>query len=169
MRYHGFYTTDQPSLETFDLVVRWQATPLKPRSHLLWRGISILLRSVRSRRPATITGFVKSGQRFVVDGQPFRFVGANVAIMYRDEDRQRMPETMRQAAQAGMRVVRVWAFGEGGPSDVGPLADFADWPRTHPFRSRPAEWNEEAFRHLDNVIAQAKQQYRLQICLPTVA
>src|SRR5512132_3929711 len=89
--------------------------------------------------------FVRTrGGRFVIDGRPFRFVGANVAVMYRDEDGDRMPETLRQAAQAGIRVVRVWAFGEGGPNDIGPLADFDDWPRTHPFRFRPDEWNEEA-------------------------
>lgn len=120
-----------------------------------------------SQRPAAPQGFVQTrGSRFVVDGQPFRFVGANVAIMQRDEDRQRMPETLRQAAQVGMRVVRVWAFGEGGPNDVGPLADFADWPRTHPFRFRPDEWNEEAFVHLDNVIVEAQRnKIRVQICL----
>jgi len=120
-----------------------------------------------SHEPSTIKGFVQTrGSRFVVDGQPFRFVGANVAIMYRDDDRERMPETLRQAAQAGMRVVRVWAFGEGGPGDVGPLADFADWPRTHPFRLRPGEWNEEAFLHLDNVIFEAQRNnIRVQLCL----
>src|SRR5213595_2727893 len=75
--------------------------------------------------------------RFVVNGQPFRFVGANVSVMYRDEDRARMPETLRRAAQAGIRVVRIWASGEGGPGDVGPVADLADWPRTHPLRWAP--------------------------------
>src|SRR5215510_15601304 len=68
------------------------------------------------------------GGRFIIGQKPFRFVGANVALMYRDEDRERMPETLRQAAQAGIKVVRVWAFGEGGPNDVKPVADFADWP-----------------------------------------
>ncbi|HKO59800.1 MAG TPA: hypothetical protein VJV03_01455, partial [Pyrinomonadaceae bacterium] len=82
--------------------------------------------------------FVRArGSRFVVQGKPFRFAGANVAIMYRDEDRERMPETLAVAARSGIRVVRVWAFGEGGPDDVGPIADFADWPRTHPFRRTP--------------------------------
>src|SRR5690348_2581621 len=70
------------------------------------------------------------GGRFFVGNRPFRFVGANVAVMYRDEDRAAMPETMRHAAQAGIKVVRVWAFGEGGPNDVKPMADFADWPRS---------------------------------------
>ena len=112
-------------------------------------------------------GFVGVKQsRFLIDDEPFRFVGANVAVMYRDEDRAAMPETLRQASQAGMRVVRVWAFGEGGPGDIGPLADFADWPRTHPFRWAPGQWNEESFVHLDHVLAEAQRNnLRVQLCL----
>ena len=102
----------------------------------------------------------------MINGRPFRFAGANVAIMYRDDDRARMTETLQQAAQAGMRVVRVWASGEGGPNDVGPVADFADWPRTHPFRWAPGKWNEEAFIQLDKVIAEAtRNNLRVQLCL----
>ncbi|HKG97649.1 MAG TPA: cellulase family glycosylhydrolase, partial [Pyrinomonadaceae bacterium] len=86
--------------------------------------------------------------------------------MYRDEDRERMPETLRQAAQAGIKVVRVWAFGEGGPNDVKPMADFADWPRHHSFRPAPGQWNEDAFVHLDKVIAEAaKNNIYVQLCL----
>src|SRR5919202_1065106 len=93
--------------------------------------------------------------RFFIGEKPFRFVGANVAVMFRDEDRERMPETLHQAAKAGIKVVRVWAFGEGGPNDVKPVADFEDWPRNHYFRLKPGEWNEDAFVHLDKVIAEA--------------
>jgi len=112
-------------------------------------------------------GFVRTrGSSFVVNGKPFRFVGANIAIMYRDEDRARMPETLARASQAGIRVVRVWAFGEGGPNDVGPIADFADWPRMHPFRWAPGQWNEEAFVHLDKVIVEAsRNNIYVQLCL----
>ncbi len=111
--------------------------------------------------------FVRTrGTQFVVGGRPFRFVGANIAVMYRDEDRARMPETLAAASRAGIRVVRVWASGEGGPNDLGPLADFADWPRTHPFRWAPGQWNEEAFVHLDKVIAEASRHNVLvQLCL----
>ena len=113
------------------------------------------------------TQFVRqSGSRFVLGGKPFRFVGANVAVMYRDEDRALMPETLKQASLAGIKVVRVWAFGEGGPNDVKPMADFADWPREHSFRFTPDQWNEEAFVHLDKVIAEAaKNNILVQICL----
>ncbi len=111
--------------------------------------------------------FVRTqGTRFMLAGQPFRFVGANVSVMYRDEDRARMPETLAHASQAGIRVVRVWASGEGGTNDVGPLADLADWPRTHPFRWTPDKWNEEAFVHLDKVIAEAaRNKLLVQLCL----
>jgi mannan endo-1,4-beta-mannosidase len=87
--------------------------------------------------------------------------------MHREEDRARMPETLRQASLAGIRVVRVWASGEGGPNDIGPVgADAADWPRTHPFRWAPGKWNEEAFVHLDNVIAEAaRNKLLVQLCL----
>jgi len=104
--------------------------------------------------------------RFFVGQKPFRFVGANVAVMYRDQDRERMPETIRQAAQAGVKVVRVWAFGEGGPNDVKPVADFEDWPRHHYFRLAPGQWNEDAFVHLDRVIAEAaKNNIYVQLTL----
>ncbi|MFL6228578.1 MAG: cellulase family glycosylhydrolase [Pyrinomonadaceae bacterium] len=114
-------------------------------------------------------GFVgASGTRFVVDGEPFRFVGANVAVMYRDEDRALMPQTLRQAAASGIKVVRVWANGEGRPEDgitsVG--ADRADWPATHRFRPAPGQWNEDAFVHLDRVLAEAARNHlRVQLTL----
>jgi mannan endo-1,4-beta-mannosidase len=119
------------------------------------------------RRPIR-AGFVGvSGSRFVLDGRPFRFVGANVAVMYKDEDRQRMPETLRAAAADGIRVIRVWANGEGGPDDIKPVgADRSDWPRTHPFRWAPGNWNEDELIHLDHVLAEAPQDnLRVQLTL----
>ncbi|HYE66426.1 MAG TPA: cellulase family glycosylhydrolase [Pyrinomonadaceae bacterium] len=114
-------------------------------------------------------GFIqRRGARFVIDGRPFRFVGANIAVMYKEEDRARMPETLRQAALDGVRVVRVWAFGEGGEnSTVKSIGgDRHDWPRLHPFRFAPGEWNEEAFIHLDRVIAEAaRNNIYVQLCL----
>lgn len=121
--------------------------------------------NVRAARP----GFVATrGAQFVIDNQPFRFVGANVSVMYREEDRTRMPETLRVAAADGVRVIRVWAYGEGGEeSNVKSVGgDRNDWPRQHPFRRAPNEWNEEAFVHLDKVLAEAaRNNLRVQLCL----
>jgi len=130
-------------------------------------AVLVLVASQNSPSNAVKDEFVRQrGGRFFVGNKPFRFVGANVAVMYRDEDRARMPETLRQSAQAGIKVVRVWAFGEGGPNDVKPMADFADWPRDHYFRLAPGQWNEDSFVHLDKVIAEAaKNNIYVQLCL----
>ncbi len=132
-------------------------------------AIFLTVRQPAAQRRVVPPGFVSaSGPRFIVDGRAFRFTGANVAVMYKDEDRARMPETLRQAALHGLKVVRVWASGEGteanGVLSVG--GDRADWPRAHPFRRAPDDWNEEAFVHLDHVLAEARQQnLRVQLCL----
>jgi len=125
-----------------------------------WRGGEARARPARP-------GFVQAnGARFMIDGRPFRFAGANVAVMYRDDDRRMMGETLRQAAQAGIKVVRVWASGEGGPDDVKPIADYHDWPRTHSFRNQPDQWNEDEFAFLDLVLEQAAHNgLRVQLCL----
>ena len=129
-------------------------------------GAAVLL-VVSNWRDRGRAGFVRARNgRFVIDGKPFRFVGANVAVFYRDEDRAKLPETLRQAAQHGIKVVRVWASGEGGPNDVKPIADFKDWPRTHSFRNKPDEWNEAEFVFLDQVLAEAaNNNLRVQLCL----
>jgi endo-1,4-beta-mannosidase len=129
-------------------------------------ALLFLLTSSSGGAPGRIAFVRQTRGRFMLGGKQFRFIGANVAVMYRDEDRERMPETLKQASDAGIKVVRVWAFGEGGPNDVKPMADFADWPRTHPFRFTPDQWNEDAFIHLDKVIAEAaKNKILVQLCL----
>ena len=134
---------------------------------LIGSAAVLFLLGPRKKSDSSGNKFVRlSNGRFVLDGKPFRFVGANVAVMYRDEDRQRMPETLKQAATLGIKVIRVWAFGEGGPNDIKPIADFADWPRNHSFRFTPDQWNEEAFVHLDHVLAEAsKNNIHVQLCL----
>src|SRR2546429_7400451 len=118
--------------------------PLLLAASTLIAGAAVLfaIASWRRSMPRGRAGFVQTnGLRFVIDRKPFRFVGANVAVIYRDDDRAHMPETLRQAAQIGIKVVRVWAFGEGRPRGVKPIAEFNDWPRTHSFPSAPNDWN----------------------------
>ncbi len=123
---------------------------------------------VSSNGSLTRRGFVQTrGGRFVIDGRPFRFVGANVAVIYGDDERALMPDTLRQAARSGIGVIRIWASGESGKDD-GSLAGVAqnDWLRFNPFRRGPEEWNEAAFVSLDRAIAEAaRQNLRVQLCL----
>ena len=73
--------------------------------------VSAALLFLRSRSSSdavhSTKDFVRAqGTRFVIKGEPFRFVGANVAVMYRDEDRAAMPETLRRASQAATSSAR---------------------------------------------------------------
>src|SRR5258707_9382976 len=88
---------------------------LMDRKRLLFAALALIagaavLLAISNWRDRGRPGFVQArAGRFLIDGRPFRVVGANVAVMYRDEDRARMPETLKQAAQIGIKVVRVWA------------------------------------------------------------
>ncbi|MEJ7711225.1 MAG: hypothetical protein WKF84_15520 [Pyrinomonadaceae bacterium] len=82
--------------------------------------------------------------------------------MYGDQERSAMPETLKQAARDGVRVVRVWAFGEGG-ENASP-----HWQGENAFRRAPDDWNEKAFIHLDRVLVEAaKNNLRVQLCSRT--
>jgi mannan endo-1,4-beta-mannosidase len=113
----------------------------------------------RRGRPA----FVQTqGARFVIDSRPFRFVGANLDLMFEEQTRSRMPETMRFAAGNGIKVVRIWASAEGGGED----APANSWLRKHSFRPRPGEWNEAEFVFIDQVLVEAARNgLRVQLCL----
>lgn len=113
-------------------------------------------------------GFVKTdGAGFSVDGRPFRFVGANVAVTYGDGEREHMLETLRAAARDGVGVIRVWAHGEVGEENTQPDgAGASEWLRANPFRRGADDWNEAAFVHLDRVLAEAARlNLRAQLCL----
>ena len=122
-----------------------------------------------SRQPAP-HGFVTArGARFVLDGEEFRFVGANAAVTYGADERARMPETLAAAARAGVRVVRVWASGEldeGGATQFAGRRPAPDWLRNGAFRRGPESWNEASFAHLDRTLAEAARlNLRVQLCL----
>ena len=129
---------------------------------LVYRG------GISSNKFLVRPGFVQArGSRFAVDGRRFRFVGANVAVIYGNEERALMPTTLREAARAGIGVIRIWASGESGPGD-GTAAGVArnEWLRVNPFRRGPEEWNEDAFVSLDRAIAEAaRHNLRVQLCL----
>jgi mannan endo-1,4-beta-mannosidase len=102
-----------------------------------------------SEGPATAAFVGVEGDRFVLAGEPFRFVGANVAIMHGPRHRAAVDATLDAARDDGLSVVRVWALGEQ-PTDAAP------WARDYAFRFGPEGWIEESFVHLDRVLAAAR-------------
>lgn len=134
----------------------------------LLAGAAYFFFTQTNSRPAARRGFVSTnGARFMVDGRPFRFTGANTAVIYGDEERENAGETFRQAALDGIGVVRVWAFGESAEDDGKPGGVTRDeWLKPHPFRRGPDDWNEEAFENLDRVLNEAaRHNLRVLICL----
>ncbi len=120
-------------------------------------GAAFLLLSGCQAKPDTM-GFVQTrGNHFVVDGRPFRFVGANVPII---------PGHMDHAARAGIKVIRIWALGEGPQRDKDRLPDPPGQPATYPYRWTAHHWNEEALLQLDRMIVDAGTHgIRVQLCL----
>jgi len=104
---------------------------------------------------ASEVGFVRArGNRLVVgdEGTPFRFAGANLAVMHGPESRAGAAALLEEVARDGLRVGRIWAFGEGA-------ADAASWQKDgYYFRAGPAGWIDAGPAQLDRVIAEAARR-----------
>ena len=89
------------------------------------------------------------GDHFERDGDPLRFVGANVAVMHGQAHRDALSSTLDAVRLDGLRVVRVWALGERD-------ASASDWARAYAFRVGDDGWIEESFVQLDRVLDEAR-------------
>ncbi|MBI2898316.1 MAG: hypothetical protein HYY06_32500 [Deltaproteobacteria bacterium] len=99
--------------------------------------------------PAPAAGFVRvHSDALWLDGGPFYFVGANLAVMHGAE-RTQYVETMVHAREDGAMVGRIWALGEGDGTESLDRQGYL-------FRTGPDGWNEAAFVHLDHVLAAAR-------------
>jgi len=97
-------------------------------------------------QPQPTTGIVRAeGTRFVLDGETFRFLGANAAITHGRDQRGSVDTVLDAVAADGLRVVRVWALGEY-PADAPP------WVRDYAWRMGPEGWVEDSAIHLDRVL-----------------
>lgn len=97
---------------------------------------------------------VRDGAGFVVDGEPFRFSGANntwLPVPFEPAEGL-LAELIPEARDLGMNVLRTLAYGAGIPGDYHPAPD---------------EYNEQKFRALDAVIQAAGQQ-GIRLILPLV-
>lgn len=101
-------------------------------------------------------GFVGvSGSDFVLDGETIRFAGTNAYYLpsYESFDPDFVDRTLDMLEDAGVTVVRMWAFYDG--YDCG-------WSKNDPdenvIQTAPGEYSEEALRHLDDVIAKGKER-----------
>lgn len=97
-------------------------------------------------------GFVRvDGNRFVIDGAPFHFLGANVAVMHGRPHREAIERTLDAVQADGLRVIRIWALGERAD-------DAPAWSRDFAFRVGEEGWIEASFEHLDRALAEARER-----------
>ncbi|XP_010943133.3 putative mannan endo-1,4-beta-mannosidase 9 [Elaeis guineensis] len=92
-------------------------------------------------------GFIKpSGIHFIIDSQPFYSNGFNAYwLMYMasdPNDRTKVSPTLQKAASLGLKVIRTWAFNDGGYRAL---------------QESPGQYNEATFQGLDYVISEAKK------------
>lgn len=93
------------------------------------------------------------GTSFYLEGEPFRFVGANTRLLHGPDQRQRRDEALANAERDGVRVVRQWALGECPAPDTAvhkPAEAFY-------FQAGPNNWQEQSFVHLDSLMASAER------------
>lgn len=102
-------------------------------------------------------GFIRTnGFHFVVNGNPYLANGFNAYwLMYLGSDpsqRSKVSNAFSEASSHGLTVARTWAFNDGGPT---------------PLQSSPGNYNEQMFKGLDFVLAEARK-YKIRVILSLV-
>lgn len=90
------------------------------------------------------------GTHFMIGDGPFRFVGANTAMIHGDRAREGAADLFEALARDKVGVIRVWAAGEA-------VADGRAWHRAYAFRVGPEAWVETTYEHLDHLLAEARR------------
>ncbi|KAJ4822950.1 Mannan endo-1,4-beta-mannosidase 7 [Turnera subulata] len=99
-------------------------------------------------------GFIRTrGARFLLNGNPYYANGFNAYwLMYVASDPSQRPKVsaaFRQATSHGLTVARTWAFSDGG---------------YRPLQYSPGAYNEQMFKGLDFVVAEARR-YGIKVIL----
>uniref|UniRef100_A0A7N0UFF7 mannan endo-1,4-beta-mannosidase n=1 Tax=Kalanchoe fedtschenkoi TaxID=63787 RepID=A0A7N0UFF7_KALFE len=102
-------------------------------------------------------GFIRArGVHFMLNGDPYYANGFNAYwLMYIASDpsqRYKVSSAFSQAAAHGLTVARTWAFSDGG---------------YRPLQYSPGSYNEQMFKGLDFVVAEARK-YRIKLILSLV-
>uniref|UniRef100_A0A7N0UBZ6 mannan endo-1,4-beta-mannosidase n=1 Tax=Kalanchoe fedtschenkoi TaxID=63787 RepID=A0A7N0UBZ6_KALFE len=102
-------------------------------------------------------GFIRArGVHFMLNGNPYYANGFNAYwLMYMASDpsqRYKVSSAFSQAASRGLTVARTWAFSDAG---------------YRPLQFSPGSYNEQMFKGLDFVVAEARK-YRIRLILSLV-
>jgi mannan endo-1,4-beta-mannosidase len=93
---------------------------------------------------------VKDGHFYDGD-KPWRYVGTNNYYLNHIDDKTR-DSIYTDARALGMKVMRVWAFGEGVEK---PKEQMQDWEKRRYFTLGPGKYDEDNLKHFDSLLASA--------------
>lgn len=114
--------------------------------------VVLLLLACLIARAEAQDAFVRTeGTAFTIAGEPFAFVGANVAVMHGPVHRAALEATLDGVVEDGVTVVRVWALGEypeGAP----------EWADLYAFRRGTELFVEGGAQHLDRVLVACRER-----------
>ncbi|NKB71923.1 MAG: hypothetical protein GKR89_33015 [Candidatus Latescibacteria bacterium] len=94
------------------------------------------------------------GTQFYLQGEPFRFLGANTRLVHGADQRGQLTEALDAASRHGVRVVRQWVVGECVDDSTAihrPIDQYY-------FQAGPNQWVEPSFVFLDSLMAAAGQR-----------
>jgi hypothetical protein len=94
----------------------------------------------------------ESGQ-FILNGQPFRFVGANAEYLF-TKPSPAVEGVLDLARSMGIQVIRTWGFSEGCEDNT--IESCVIWSRR--FQPGRGQWNETAFEQFDRIVAIAGER-----------
>ncbi len=120
---------------------------------VMFDNIVIGGREVPNQYRSQNEGFVQvQGTEFVLNKQPFRFVGVNAEYLFtvREADIENIFDTVSRLEPA---VVRTWGFSEGCESANANCAAYSRY-----FQPEQGRWNETAFENFDRLLAMAGQR-----------
>lgn len=99
-------------------------------------------------------GIVQSeGGQFTLNGEPFRFVGANAEYLF-TEDSQSIGEALDLAMSMHISVMRTWGFSDGCENET--IENCELWSQR--FQPRRGQWNETAFEQFDRIVGMAGER-----------
>ncbi len=146
------YPTDTPTLDAIRQIVIqfWANTPYDGQLEI----DNIAIGGQEVQHPNVNKGIVESKSgHFTLNGQSFRYVGANAEYLSVERS-STVAEVLDQAMATGIKVVRVWGFGEGCENKN--IDNCEQWSRR--FQPRPGQWNEATFQHFDKIVAMAAER-----------
>jgi mannan endo-1,4-beta-mannosidase len=112
-------------------------------------------------RPAESKRFitVKNG-KFYDGDKPWRYVGTNIYYLHYAEP-EATEYIFAHARSLGIKVVRLWAFGEAGSANP---KDWKDWEVKRYFTLAPGKYYEPNLKNMDRIIASAGRHGIRLIC-----